>query len=344
MLLNRLLAASALAISSAAMAEGTSDNNAGTVYIPFGAMYYDLDSSKDTDNEVLPQIGVGYQIDEKWATEFIYAEGESSLKNFSGDDDVDVTQMRLSVIRSFSAWKGGFTPYLIGGVGDNDLDPSASGVRGTDDTIITLGGGLKKNLSENWAVRTELLDFHSLDHNQNDYAVSVLFQYHFGGSKAAPAAAAAATPLDSDNDGVADSVDKCPNTAPGAAVDKDGCALKLDEKVQISLSVHFDTDSAEVKPEYYSEIEEVADFLEKYSKTSVTVEGHTDSRGAAAYNKDLSQRRADAIRDVLINEYKVDASRVSSIGFGEEQPVANNDTREGQYQNRRVVAVFENAE
>jgi len=68
------------------------------------------------------------------------------------------------------------------------------------------------------------------------------------------------------------------------------------------------------------------------------IEGHSDSSGKAAYNKALSQRRADAVRDILINEYGIDTSRVSAVGYGQEQPVASNSTKEGRLENRRVMA------
>jgi len=70
------------------------------------------------------------------------------------------------------------------------------------------------------------------------------------------------------------------------------------------------------------------------------IEGHTDSRGSDAYNQPLSERRANAVRDELVNEYDIDASRVSTVGYGESRPVATNDTDEGRAQNRRIEAVL----
>jgi OOP family OmpA-OmpF porin len=72
----------------------------------------------------------------------------------------------------------------------------------------------------------------------------------------------------------------------------------------------------------------------------ITLEGHTDSRGAEAYNEDLSQRRADAVRAVMIDRFDVGAGRVSARGFGESQPIASNDTAAGRAENRRVITVI----
>jgi OOP family OmpA-OmpF porin len=110
--------------------------------------------------------------------------------------------------------------------------------------------------------------------------------------------------------------------------------------VTIKLLIEFDTDKADVKAQYNDELKKVAEFLAQYPGTRAEIEGHTDNAGAADYNKGLSQRRADAVRAALVERFHVDASRLSSAGYGEERPVAGNDTAEGRAQNRRVVAVF----
>ena len=79
--------------------------------------------------------------------------------------------------------------------------------------------------------------------------------------------------------------------------------------------------------------------MAQFDGTSLTVEGHTDDRGRAAYNKSLSQKRADAVRTTLINEFNISADRVTAIGYGEENPIADNATAEGRAMNRRVVGV-----
>lgn len=145
-------------------------------------------------------------------------------------------------------------------------------------------------------------------------------------------------PLDSDKDGVIDCKDKCPGTPAGAIVDKDGC---MREKITIELKVEFDTDKSFVKDQYRDEIKRVADFMKQYPKTKATIEGHTSSPASEAYNQKLSERRANSVRDYLIKEFGVDASRLKAIGYGELRPIATNDTEEGRQKNRRVWAVLE---
>lgn len=147
-------------------------------------------------------------------------------------------------------------------------------------------------------------------------------------------------PKDSDNDGIADSQDKCSATPAGAKVDEKGCRIKLKEAVKISMQLNFKSGSADVLPEHYSEIAKAGEFMQQYPDSEVTIEGHSDSQGAAAFNKRLSQQRADSIREYLISMYGVKASRISAKGFGESSPIADNSTAQGRAKNRRVVAII----
>src|SRR5690606_28319905 len=113
------------------------------------------------------------------------------------------------------------------------------------------------------------------------------------------------------------------------------------EPVRVELDVKFDFDKAAVKPESQADIKALADFMSQYPQTTTVVEGHTDSVGTDAYNQGLSERRANAVRDVLVNQYGVGADRVSSVGYGESRPVADNATAEGRAINRRVEVEVE---
>jgi outer membrane protein OmpA-like peptidoglycan-associated protein len=113
------------------------------------------------------------------------------------------------------------------------------------------------------------------------------------------------------------------------------------EAVRVELDVKFDFDKSQVKPESYGDIKNLADFMGQYPQTTTVVEGHTDSVGSDAYNQGLSERRANAVRDVLVNQYGVGADRVNAVGYGESRPVADNATADGRAVNRRVEAEVE---
>ncbi len=149
-------------------------------------------------------------------------------------------------------------------------------------------------------------------------------------------------PLDSDSDGVYDYLDKCPDTPKGTPVNANGCPqLKADEKVSIQLNVLFDTGKAVVKPDFDTEIKKVADFMNNYPEVKAEIEGHTDNVGAEAMNVSLSQKRADAVSQALSTKFGIAASRLSAKGYGSAKPIADNKTVEGKAKNRRVIATIE---
>ncbi|AOY58878.1 MULTISPECIES: OmpA family protein [Desulfococcus] len=105
--------------------------------------------------------------------------------------------------------------------------------------------------------------------------------------------------------------------------------------VTLKGDVTFDTDSTVVRPGLYNEIDRIAQVMVQYPETQIFVQGHTDSTGAAEYNQRLSERRAEAVRNLLLQR-GVSADRVTAMGYGETMPVATNATPEGRQMNRRV--------
>ncbi len=109
------------------------------------------------------------------------------------------------------------------------------------------------------------------------------------------------------------------------------------EKIQVNEKIHFEFDSAEIKEESNDLMNEIAQVINEHPEIlELRIEGHTDNVGSAKYNKDLSQRRAAAVRDYLVNTGKVDASRLEVAGYGFDKPIADNATDEGRAKNRRV--------
>jgi OOP family OmpA-OmpF porin len=134
---------------------------------------------------------------------------------------------------------------------------------------------------------------------------------------------------DEDRDGVTDMVDQCPNTPCYFVVDQYGCPIKA------TLRIHFDVDKWVIKPESMHKVERFAQYLIGNKGTTVKVTGHTDSDGSDAYNITLSNNRAHAVVQQLI-EFGVSAGRLSEDGRGKREPVANNSTPAGKALNRRI--------
>ncbi|MDY0267748.1 outer membrane beta-barrel domain-containing protein [Trichloromonas sp.] len=140
-------------------------------------------------------------------------------------------------------------------------------------------------------------------------------------------------PVDSDGDGVYDYLDKCPGTPRGVVVDEKGCPLSF------TMQIEFDFDKADIRPMYHNKLKEAANFINKYPANQILVAGHTDSKGTDAYNKELSQRRADNVRTYLVNKFGISADKLVARGYGESQPIASNNTDAGRQQNRRVEVI-----
>jgi outer membrane protein OmpA-like peptidoglycan-associated protein len=105
--------------------------------------------------------------------------------------------------------------------------------------------------------------------------------------------------------------------------------------VQLKNDILFDSGSAALKPEAIEQIGQLGGILAKYSDDRVRIEGHTDAQGTEKLNEELSLRRADAVRSVLV-QHGVQEAQISALGLGEVRPVADNATKEGRAKNRRV--------
>jgi len=118
----------------------------------------------------------------------------------------------------------------------------------------------------------------------------------------------------------------------GASIRRDQDILELTFKADMM----FDTNSSVLKPGAYSELDRVCSVLGKYPQCRIRIEGHTDSVGSEDYNMQLSQRRAEAVKNALVQR-NVDPARLQAVGMGEGQPIASNDNEGGRQMNRRVT-------
>ena len=126
----------------------------------------------------------------------------------------------------------------------------------------------------------------------------------------------------------------------GAKVERVGEGIKI----TFESGILFDTAKSDLQPAAQTNLQSLATVLNKYADTKVLIEGHTDSDGTEDYNLDLSKRRAQSVANYLAG-LSVDATRLTTMGYGEMQPVASNETSEGKHANRRVeIAIMANEE
>ena len=139
--------------------------------------------------------------------------------------------------------------------------------------------------------------------------------------------------LDDDGDGVVNRLDRCPETREGAQVDVNGCEIR--EEIRLP-GVNFESNSDRLLPGANSILNQAAATLRMNPEIRVEVAGHTDSDGTAEYNLSLSSRRAEAVMNHLIAQ-GIGSDRLTSRGYGESEPIADNSTSAGKAENRRVV-------
>ena len=166
---------------------------------------------------------------------------------------------------------------------------------------------------------------------------------------------------DSDGDGVADHLDKCPNTPAGAKVDGSGCELDTDgdgvpdwkddcptekgtpelngcppsDTNTIAENIQFEFNSSVLRTSSYPTLDKVSSMLRADKSKTIQLDGHASAEGTDAYNMQLSIDRANSVKTYLVNS-GVDAKRVAIKGYGESRPIASNATEEGRIKNRRV--------
>ncbi len=234
-----------------------------------------------------------------------------------------------------------FSERFYGGIGIN-----ATEIDDVRNRFVRVSGGYKTYFSDDLAMTLEAAVQQS-DTDLTEFMFQTSLRYYFGGGTSytpAPVQASQTTTAvvvaeaDSDNDGVVDSKDKCPNTRAGFKVDADGCVMYENQTVTKNLLVNFAFDSAAISADGKADIADTVVFLKEYPQLDIVIEGHTDNTGAASYNLSLSERRAKAVGSSLVQDFGIDASRISTVGYGEAKPLVPNDSRENRAKNRRIEA------
>ena len=291
--------------------------------------------------------------------------------------DTDVLRVAVNGVYDFDAISA-VVPFVKAGVGYENMGDANKGQTGnTNSAYLDAGFGAKIPFTEQLALKLEAI--YMLKDNDgttdNNLAVLAGLTFAFGekAPKEAPVAAAAVAVVDGDddNDGVLNSKDSCLDTAAGVKVDALGCDLPapvvvdndtdkdgvlnandlcketpLGEAVNtdgcpaiVNLHIKFENNSAIITSATESHMQTYSDFLIKNKNYSAEIIGHTDSKGSATYNQQLSQKRAETVVADLVAR-GVDAKQLSAKGEGEANPIASNDTVEGRKANRRIEATL----
>jgi OOP family OmpA-OmpF porin len=298
------------------------------------------------DSAVGLKLHTQYQFNDWFGIEGAYFNtADFEEQTGTGDIDLNLDGFSIDGVAYIPMGTPDIKLYGKAGYFDADSEVSLNGAvdnQGSEDGL-TLGAGAMIEIAEQWGIRA---DFDWYDADVGDlWMVNLGLEYFFGGEKKAepppppppppppepePEPAPPPPPADTDGDGVADTGDACPDTPAGERVGEKGCSCDVTRQVEFAFN------SAELTPEGEATLDEVAETLQRLNWVGGTVEGHTDNVGGDEFNMDLSQRRAQTVADYL-EDKGVSPGRFDTQGFGESQPVADNETEEGRAQNRRVV-------
>ena len=357
--------------------------NAGVTISPLLLGYHFSETADDKQSDVLKDFsgngdsyykkdglytGAALGIELTPSTQFQVEYGVSNTDGIrqDGDSSFDAEQKMLSGnfligTEEFTGYTdSAFKPYVLVGAGQSKLsieDSTGQEVSETTDTIGNLGLGAMYRINNALSLRGEARAIHNFDENWWEgmalAGLEVVLGGHLAPTVAVPPMAEpiiGTTPviiveadLDSDGDGVPDSIDECPGTPMNVVVDERGCPVPVDitDELKMELRVFFDNDKSAIKNQYQPEIAKVAEKMREYPNSIARVEGHASKTGPSArYNQRLSEARAVAVKSMLTNEFGIAPNRLSTVGYGYDRPIADNNTEEGRAMNRRVYAII----
>ncbi|MGA8138628.1 MULTISPECIES: OmpA family protein [Pseudomonas] len=271
-----------------------------------------------------PGVSIGYFLTDDVSVNLTYRKDDYTRSDTdTGNQKINGDHFGLKSQYHFGNVGDMFRPYVEGGVSHGSMtNVAADGHTGRDgSTYLTTGAGVKMYITDNLYARAGGEADYKLDNGRWDYQALIGLGVNFGGSGGKVAPAPAPAPVEAAPAPVAES-------APAPEV------------VKVQLDVKFDFNKAIVKPNSKGDVKNLADFMKQYPRTTTTVAGHTDNVGPDAYNQKLSQRRADAVKQVLVQD-GVAPNRIQSVGYGKTRPVADNATEAGRAINRRVEAEVE---
>ena len=217
-------------------------------------------------------------------------------------------------------------PYVLLGAGHYKYDvEGANGVGyirdGEEGTLGNAGVGAFFRLNDALSLRTEARGTYHFDEQFWNYTALAGLNVVLGGHLKPAAPVVEVAPVET--------------VAPVQPAPQE-----LTEDLNMELRVFFDTNKSNIKDQYKPEIAKVAEKLVEYPNATARIEGHTDNTGPRALNERLSLARANSVKSSLVNEYNVDPARLSTQGFAWDQPIADNNTKEGRAMNRRVFATI----
>ncbi|HOQ72630.1 MAG TPA: OmpA family protein [Smithellaceae bacterium] len=326
--------------------------------------WYTFEGNEDMDAAV-PLVGLrlGYNFNKYLGVEGYVHYAQTENNAWSPKKDVDFMGYGGEVIFHLLPNQA-LVPFLAAGVGgahysygvfEDDSDYGTDNYKNNKFTF-DYGYGLKWFLSDWFALRLDIRHVMPIDRFHNNMLMSLGLNFAFGGAKkttatavsaAEPVVEEAAKPQAAAAPVVEEARPAVAAAAPAVVEEvvkpqpKTQVKEEVDEMGRATLEVLFDFNKDTIKKNYTKDIDHMAGVMKEHSDLKLTIEGHTDNVGNAAYNKKLSQKRAEAVKNYMVKKGGIDAGRLNAVGYGQEKPVASNKTKAGRAKNRRVEAAVD---
>lgn len=263
---------------------------------------YIFEGNQPLKNAFTYGFGLGYNMDQNWAIEGVLHFVDTEL-DYDGSS-VDAYIYHLDLLHHFQPSEP-WVPYIALGLGGITFDPKHG--KNDDDFAINYGGGLKYFLSENVAFRLDARHVISFDETYNNLLYTAGLTFSFGGEKGQSAQMAE---------------EKVVIRAAEPRVEEKVQAAAVEPKIVVLAfeDVHFDFDQSTLKPEAKEILKRNIQLLKDNPRAQIRIAGYTSASGTAEYNQALSERRAMAVKNYLIDEGIITPERLSIIGYGETNP------------------------
>ena len=240
--------------------------------------------------------------------------------------------LSLNAIATTDVFTGNYDskvkPYGLLGAGHSRITVDNPGFDAKSyDTIGNVGAGILWHLNDALTLRTEARGTYNFDNEWWTGQGLAALQVVLGGHLKPAAPVVEVEPV-------------VPVQPPVVVEPEKEQPKEIIEDLKMELRVFFDVNKSDIKPQYQPEIAKVAEKLVEYPNATARIEGHTDNTGPRKLNERLSLARANSVKSSLVNQYGIDANRLSTQGFAWDQPIADNKTKEGRAMNRRVFATI----
>ena len=316
--------------------------------------WYSLSNKIHYDNGLAWGLGIGLNLSEKVGAEFSFHAVDSEYNGY----DAQILLYKLDMVYHLTGrLPERIVPYAAAGIGMATFNNDQPEFKKDSDLLCNTALGLKYFLTRNIAIRTDVryvLDFAGDDLTHNilyTAGINLRLGWQEERLQAPEPVAVVEKELcpqpptgcfgkdwctkDADADGVADCLDKCPDTPRGTRVEANGCPPAADQGVIVFRNILFEFNRADLRPESRPVLDQVAEYLKANPGVSMKIQGHTDNVGPAEYNLKLSRQRAQAVKDYLLDQ-GIAEGRLDVDGLGFSSPLMPNDTEENRARNRRV--------